>query len=211
MVQKRLRRNDAEEETSGDSVNQEIEVAAEFTIELNNFATLNESAKESFAKDLKVALEAELAGVNPFEGGQTVVSIDFVAKSNTVQRQMIEVEEVAKITVKYIAPEGTTRESIADKISVDALKDVATQTSEAATTTLNGDTFSQLINQASVDKISTEIQESIKPSEVETTTETTQAATTQTVVTTTTPKQIASTPSSACVSVSLMCLYMSIL
>lgn len=199
----RLRRSDGEE-ASGDSVAAEVvEIATEFTIELNNFATMDDIAKDAFVESLKSTLATDLAAANPFEGGRTIVSVELVPKPNSGRRQATEAI-VAKLRVRYVAPEGTTRASVADKISPNALKDVAVKTSAAAITTLKTDTFNEQINQASVDNIATEIQETIKPSEVETSTPIEVPTTTPM----TTITQVTPTSSFARASISLLLLYL---
>ena len=91
-------------ESSGDEVvneEEQFKVEVEFSIDLINFDDLTSDEKDTLLGDLESELQKDFATSNPFENGETIVSISEVNNNETERRKRRETETEFKVIVEY--------------------------------------------------------------------------------------------------------------
>ena len=91
-------------ESSGDQIvneKEQFKVEVEFSIDLVNFDDLTADEKDTLLDELESELQKNFATSNPFENGETTVSITEVNNNDTKRRKRSETETEFKVIVEY--------------------------------------------------------------------------------------------------------------
>ena len=89
-------------ESSGDEVEQ-FKIEVEFSIDLVNFDDLTVDEKETLLDDMEAQLQKQFSASNPFENGETIVSIEQL--DDTATRKRRDAETKFKVIVEYLGSE----------------------------------------------------------------------------------------------------------
>ena len=138
-------------EPPADPIEMAVSLAVPLSLDLDS---MSDDDKAAASQSIADGLQADMEALNPFAGGETTIEVELRAGTGSARRRRETSSAVADVTVTYSTPPGA---DLSD-IEIPETTDFASDFTDAAKSSLEADTFADLVDASQLDSISANVE-----------------------------------------------------